>query len=222
MDKLNLKILDGLRSRVFGDECYRALVAILEEMATRPSSFEAVWHPVGFIHVNLGESNGAGLRLHLWTSIPEEHTGLGWPIHDHIWSLTSYVICGTIKNYLYDVQPNPSVPSHRIYAVKYDGRINYLEATEELISYAVATEETVPQGRIYRVEPGQFHSSEAVKNQLVATLVLAEKTETKSPRVVGALDGERVYVMERHRCADHVLAHEVSKVLQNLAHCRPA
>ena len=208
--------MNHLKDGIITEEFHNNIRRNLEQIAVAPSRYQAVWHPVGFIHVNLGESDASNLRLHVWTSIPKEYRGLGWQIHDHTWRLTSYVICGRVRNLIYAINPSPVIATHRIYDVKYDGRINYLEASNEQITYEILKEEIMSQGNTYTVETKAFHSSEVEENTLAATLVLAEKTQLKSPRVIGDLNGQKTYIMERHICADHILKDEVTKILQVL------
>jgi hypothetical protein len=205
-----------LEDKLMTEECHKLLLNGLKEIVLNPSAFTAVWHPVGFIHVNLAESERANLRLHLWVPIPEEFRGLGWQIHDHTWSLTSYVICGSITNSIYSVHTASKMPTHRIYEVKYDGRINYLESTDVLITYKTEEEEVLTRGDIYTIQPRVFHSSDSDLAIVGATLVLSEKTGEKNPRVIGILEGNKTYTMERYLCNENVLRAQVNKVLETL------
>ena len=190
-------------------------VDILENIILEPDLVDAVWHPLGFMYIELLHNNGISLRIHVWSLMQREYASLGWLIHKHNWSLSSYVICGSLKNYIYELVSNREVPTHRIYTVEYQGLTNHLLATEELVSYKILNNELISKGGVYRVEPGIFHRTETKKDTFVATMIMAVDTPGERNEVLGIIDGSKCYTMTRPRCHKEAVRDAVCAVLKN-------
>src|SRR4051794_32516353 len=75
-----------------------------------------LWHPLGFVSCVIKESKGDHVvRLHYWPKGERRVKNPDWPIHTHSYHLSSYVLCGVVR----DLQYQRSSGDRSIYAVKY-------------------------------------------------------------------------------------------------------
>ncbi len=190
---------------------------VLEDVLTTPHSVEAVWHPNSFMYLKLNRHNNSTLRLHIWSPDIKEYTGLGWPIHNHIWALTSYVVCGYLENHVYQVERDTAAPTHKLYKIEYDGRVNRLRATNTFVLCTTASIDKIAEGTVYRLAPDIFHSTSTPSDETIATFVLAEEGYGKNPQVLGDVEGAENYTMERELCSDEAVKQAISLVLQRIS-----
>src|SRR5919106_6168094 len=113
------------------------LTEIFHSIAYRSCDFEAVWHPLGQMYIKLGKFDKKTLRLHIWLRKKPKIDLLTSPIHNHTWFLTSYILCGSIINRDIECIYQPSIPTHRMYEIIYEGQLNILYPTDLLVSYKV-------------------------------------------------------------------------------------
>src|ERR1044072_1896916 len=64
----------------------------------------AMHHPLGFLHVNVANFEGKGLRLHIWAAELNRPLPPFWPIHNHTFDIVSYVSAGVITNAMYQLE----------------------------------------------------------------------------------------------------------------------
>lgn len=204
-----------------GDVQFTAIVELLINALTSmedcPESIEAIWHPVGFSYFKLSQEEGMTLRLHAWTPLRGRYDRPIWPIiHSHDWALTSYVLCGEIANSIYLVEPNMQASTHRIYDIEHQGHLDYLRATDLLVNCRRDSCEALKRGRKYELDPGTFHSTETMDDELVSTLVLAKQAPHIPAKVLGEVSGASVYTMTRYRCSPVEVRQIVSLIVEEL------
>ncbi|MEX1368784.1 MAG: hypothetical protein AB1Z98_36990 [Nannocystaceae bacterium] len=180
-----------------------ALLGLALELRRRP--VRAAWHPTGFVVLPLLHDDRGALRLHLW---PAGERNLGqpcWPVHDHVWRLRSWVLCGTVHSHGYEVRDDPEGEA-MLYAVHYGGqRRSCMHRSERRVRVLAATSRRVEAGHRYTVEAGAFHASRVEAGDFAATLVATERTDRAHPWVVGPGDGpDRVEVVRARADEDAV------------------
>ncbi|MEM6993828.1 MAG: hypothetical protein AAF721_25160 [Myxococcota bacterium] len=156
---------------------------------------DVAWHPTGFVVARLTTTEHLALRLHVW---PDEARVYGeplWPLHDHVWSLHSLVIAGTVGTARARVVDDRHGAGRR-YAVDYAaGNTSQLVARGGPVRCVVGPRQSVQTGASYSVPAGEYHASSATEGRLAATLVATRRGPRAQPFVVGPADGpERVFV----------------------------
>lgn len=183
----------------------------------RIGTIDATYHPLGFIHVNLGNFDGQGLRLHIWASDVITPVNPLWPIHNHTFDIASYVSTGTISNITYQVEDaDVSSASNRFYSVEYINNISRLRATERLVRINHASESTARRGEIYRVNRGTFHASTS-KTVFSCTVVCTFNNLEPRPLVLGDVQGAPLYENARRECERTVIEPLILKAANEYA-----
>lgn len=148
------------------------------------------WHPLGFVHVKLGEVPGYGtLRWHIWPKGIRRTQTPNWPIHNHIFTVNSFVLCGTVTNTTFNVRDDNLTPTNCLYQVKYSDGGSILSPTEDKVTCAINHFSTFEAGSFYVVSKDQYHTSSVPITHLTSTVVLATDIDLSiKPLVVGRLD----------------------------------
>jgi hypothetical protein len=163
------------------------IIEIMQDILQKPADFEATWHPLGFVHVSLGNFENKNLRLHIWREDGKKSPLLTSSIHNHIRDLTSFVLLGKIRNNYINCYPEAENPSHRVYQVIYDGRVNLLKPTSTLIAYEKVESAVFMSPEQYIIKSGEFHYTELL-SQIAVTVVVAEKTTDSPPQTLGPIE----------------------------------
>ncbi len=85
------------------------------------STMVAHRHPLGFFACRWSLGEGRSLRIHLWSKRFEWAQEPGWEIHDHVFSFSSLLLVGELRNSVYDIDATPSADRYSVYEVLYDG-----------------------------------------------------------------------------------------------------
>jgi hypothetical protein len=145
-------------------------------------------HPSGFIQLDL--SRDASMRLHVW---PDEMRSEGeipcqttkTPIHDHKFDMESMVICGSLKQTIYNADLD-GFPTHEIYIADYGlkpASVNtILRPTGVRVAVGTRDTEWIEEGRTYYQSYRTFHSSD--NYGLTATLMMKADIYQEPARVL--------------------------------------
>lgn len=169
-------------------------------------------HVLGFWHARLDSSDDCDLRLHVWP-VPLQPREPHWPIHNHRFTLNSYVLSGTVVNTIYDVEFK-SEGTSRAYTVEYVQGKSVRKASEKLLEYSVRTSSVIEEDRFYTVPHMEFHSS-AVTFQPSVTIALAYNKRDMEPIVIGDRVGKPEYTYERMPVPDTEVFAILSKVVRS-------
>jgi hypothetical protein len=184
----------------------------LEQIAARPASVLAVWHPLELMHVEIGREGDTSLRLHIWGSTPARFDSSGHEVHCHEWDLKSYVICGGLRHFVYRVERGPA--THAVYRVEYRGFVNELRHSGREIRCAAPDVRVLEAGQTYQLPAGIYHR--VVGSMITtATLVEARYRRDRSNRVLGSLAGAPSYVTRRWRCPPSLVRKAALDVLDS-------
>lgn len=207
-------------SQYFRDaEAVRAKSAeIVERLLRQPESTSGIWHPLGFI-VLKPHGNHEQLRLHIWPSGERHHANPCWPIHDHVWDMQSFVLCGSLTNHvvapIFDLEG-----SHQIYRVRYfDACTSALEAEGAAVSLRELDEKVIHASEFYSVPRDVFHRTTVDAQTLTATLVTTSNSRGQ-PRVVGSASAPDRVEFERELCDDQYVRERLDQVLGLIARTR--
>lgn len=181
-----------------GSEIYERVLAHLKEFADGLLDCPHAMHPLGFARLDAGRIGDADLRIHIWPEGQRIKQRPNWAIHTHLFLLESMVLVGKVTNIDWDVEDDPVAPTHRLYAVRYQGQNSVMDALPRTVRCRVKMQTTVEAGGTYRVEVGRFHSSEVEESRFVVTAVKATRNPaSEGPFVVGSLDGLPQYSFQR-------------------------
>lgn len=171
------------------------------------------WHPLGFIHIPLGTINNQTLRLHVWSKQERKIQQPLYPIHTHIFELKSHILSGSLKNSIYAIKKQITLPLQNvIYDVDYNHNNSILKRTKNTINIKKISEETLNKGDYYFVKKGDFHSSVVKEGEFTATIALAYQYEHNTPIVIGEISGNERYHYSRNNCSDE----ELTSIISNL------
>lgn len=185
------------RSRFSGNLEVAEMLAAIYRQATL---YPAVWHPLGFLDIEVEVGSVATKRLHVWSTHAGDYRSSGWDIHLHDWDLRSHVLCGTLEHQKVKVRRS-TVPSHSVYVVEYDGPSNYLRRTPEQVFASVIHTEFIAAGSTYSLPAGVYHRVVADRRGPTATLVESVRVPGVSTRVLGDVHGEDTIRTERPSCS---------------------
>ena len=190
---------------------------ILDNLIEQPDICKATHHPLGFIHLKLFKKLNVSLRLHIWQRQARKIQIPAWLIHNHIFDLKSYVLCGSINNLNYDVVKAENKPSYRIYEVIYDECESQLHVTDELVNCKLVESKTFKARDSYEVNREIFHTSTVELGQLTCTLVITSNEKAIKPKVIGKLRGESIYKYQRNQCDFEELRQILIEVKEKIA-----
>lgn len=174
------------------------------------NNYQFVWHPLGFAMCRVARWEGVSLRVHVWPN----HTGFqqtpAWLIHDHLFHLKSWVICGEIENQEYTIELNGQ--DHAIYEARYEGEHSILKKTNIYCTKIINKKSVYPKGSVYEVPSGVFHESQPLSNRTTVTVCQTLDEATASPRVLGSIEGLLSYAYQRK----HVTNDEICELARKI------
>ena len=158
------------------------LKEMLDHLIENYESYEPTWHALGFIHCFLAKNETGTLRLHIWKRNERHVFEQIEKIHDHLFSLKSYVLLGAIYNEVFDLEEtyNDSF-EFESYTVKYLENGSQLKSTGKFYNIKKSTENKVKEGGFYTVSSDEFHRSSVIDHEYAVTLVATYGHLDKEP-----------------------------------------
>lgn len=154
-----------------------------------------VWHPLGFVMATLINEGHEKIRLHLWSNSFQNVQEPTWPIHDHLFDITSWVLCGEIENIEYK-QCN-SVLTHQLYSVSYDNDGSILTKLDSGLSLSVESKEIIKKTESYSIKSGVLHQSISSSENTTVTVCHTVNFRNENPLVIGDICGDFRYKYQR-------------------------
>lgn len=139
-------------------------------------SVAAKWHPTGFVVFHLGTVEGGWrLRLHVWPAGKRQLLAGHPHIHNHTWTLASYVLYGTYVDTVYEI--NADGDHH----ISHSAETNKEDLTSiwpiDTVNLKVLERRTVRNSGLHYIPAGQLHETSIPLSKSLATLVLMGPTE---------------------------------------------
>lgn len=163
--------------------------------ALASSSYSFFWHPLGFVMCKLANKGPTSLRVHVWPNSLENQQQPAWLIHDHLFSLKSWVLAGEIENREYSV--DFSGLDHAIYETRYEEGNSLLQKSTQYCSKKLERTIVVNEGETYKVKSGVFHQSLSLSDRVSLTVCETNDDLARAPRVLGSSGGEYLYSYRR-------------------------
>lgn len=213
-----MRIAEQIHRALREGECPEKITVLgrllLTELSHAAPDVRAAWHPLGFMHVSVMSSGPESLRVHVWPRHPPSMDVAASPIHNHVWELTSQILCGELTNHI--VKLSPSVASEATdqqAIVLYDRTINIVEPTGELVTWKDDAVERLLVGQRYSIPPGVFHYTEVSNDRPVATLISANVLVDQPPRTLMRPTAS-TRMMHRVSCTAEEIQSVLNQVLQ--------
>ncbi|WP_395302996.1 hypothetical protein SIM97_11135 [Pectobacterium zantedeschiae] len=167
------------------------IVRILDYMIESYNEFEPNWHALGFIHCKILKNDSGTLRLHIWHAQEKHADEQVEKIHDHLFSLNSFIISGKIKNEFFNVEKtNKNDFTHYAYIVKYIDEGSYLTSSENFYNVCKLNEKTIVPGEYYTIDSSEFHRSSLANGISTLTLVATYNHLEKDPLTLSSKELE--------------------------------
>lgn len=150
-------------------------------------------HPLGFYYCRLYFSDEHQIRLHIWE--PNYNIKKDLYIHDHFYDLCSWVLCGKIHDYTYDIKQTTEKSDYCMFTSSYkiDKNVRVLEKTENYLLVKIINERIIQTNEKYLITKDTFHSNKILfeESDLTATFVYTfNHKDNHTPNVVGFIMNE--------------------------------
>lgn len=177
---------------------FDAVLRLFEHLSSDMAQCEAYAHPYGFSVFNLFDDGSGGvLRLHVWSNDRRAIAESEFDIHDHVYSLSSVIICGSISQTTYSI--GKGEPNSTYYIGSYGENSSTISPTNDTVHVVATSVQTFLAGHRYQLPSGQLHS--VVPSQdTSATLVATRRSiERLAPMILGPIGRKEARTFERER-----------------------
>jgi hypothetical protein len=154
-----------------------------ELMGPLPAS-QWMEHPLGFYHLRLLTAGNISLRLHYWPCYERPASSAITPYHDHVWSLQSCILAGSIENFIINLEGDRNGP-YVVADIKQIAGVDAVIPTGDRVSLMSPDVSGYAVGDHYSMPPGVFHSTEVAADVAAITIVRAETMiKDRGPRTL--------------------------------------
>ena len=144
---------------------------------------QPLWHPLGFVSCVIRKEEGRfTTRLHLWPKHERRTKNPDWPIHNHVYDLTSYILCGRVRDIQYRLRDGRD---YAIYSVQYSGNNSTVSFANGRTSIEKVTDEIHEAGDQYAVSIGSFHQTKVPMDESAISIVVLSNFANENPLVLG-------------------------------------
>ncbi len=161
-----------------------ALNRIQEDFASISAGVEPLWHPLGFVSCIVFDDDGVVTRLHYWPSTERRPKAPNWPIHTHLFKLSSLVVSGSLRDKQYHCFPGSDYTGLR---VVYSDEDSVLIETGSTYRIQNVRETIIHKYGFYSIEEGLFHQSEVDIGRETLTLAQCSNHSKNTPIVLAPL-----------------------------------
>lgn len=194
---------------------FPSLVASIGAAENDIVSCEAYAHPYGFSVFNLLQFGEGGLlRLHIWPRVQADQGVEDYLIHDHIYALTSVILCGSLAQTLFARSSNGN-STHAIFLGTYSQDSSTITRTEESARLIDLGTERFGPGDRYSLPAEKLHLVK-VAQRTAATLVVTRRSASlTNPRIYGPQHGVDRITFVRERLGSETKKKLVTEMLNN-------
>jgi len=182
-----------------------------ENISELAVSAQPLWHPLGFTSCVIQDiPNVLKARIHYWPKNERRVKNPNWPIHTHVYELSSLILHGCVRDIQYDLLEGEE---HKVYSVSYSGENSAIEQTDRRLSISSSVDSVRSIGDEYHVPAGVFHQSVVPREKTAITLVVLSNFSDCKPEVLGN-DGDQSYPYERKPYDRSIFWDQVNKALE--------
>ncbi len=176
-------------------------------------------HPLGFHYCRLFYNEQHQVRLHIWE--PNYPVKKDLFIHDHFYDLCSWVLCGEIVDYTYEVDPTNEKTDYCMFTSSYrtDKNVRTLAKTDNFLSVKIKEERIIKKNEKYIIPRDTFHSNRILFEQsdLTTTFVFTfNHKDNHSPNVVGLSKNEVYFESDPMRISPDKVKELINKTAANI------
>ncbi len=207
----------AMRNGTAGRDIPRWAFGVLGEVAQHRTSIAAVRHPLGFVCLPVERTGEAGVCVHVWSERLARASPTTSTMHSHSWDLISYVLYGSVRNNVLDVNDVADAPddaAYRVFEVRSSGDADEVRETPRLVRYEIRAAGLSHRSDIYSLAGGVFHAT--VVQGEAATVALGRSRWAAMDLSLGGIDGKTHRVRRQH-CDRDETAHAARVVTEQLA-----
>lgn len=154
-----------------------------ENLSKLASVHEPLWHPLGFVSCVIRDEPGRSVvRVHCWPKDERRPKRPDWPIHTHVYDLSSLVLAGRVRDLQYGTK---SGDEYAIYSVSYEKDGSAISSTGRDTSLILQADHYHSTGEEYFVPAGSFHQTYVPQDESAITLVAQSNFQRTTPLVLG-------------------------------------
>lgn len=182
-------------------------IDFLNEIIRNYEMFKPTWHALGFIHCQLAKFKEGELRLHVWNGRDKHSSEQPEKIHDHLFSLNSYIMCGAIKNDFFELyECSSDAFDYQSFTVNYTSNGSTLIPRAQFFKVSKVISEVIVAGNYYAVNSSQFHRSSLTGSATSLTLVATFDSVDKAPTTL---------ISDRSRMNDEIIRGKIYYDVEN-------
>ncbi len=165
-----------------------------ENISLVSATCQPLWHPLGFVScVIRKEAQKYTTRIHYWPKFDRRTKNPDWPIHSHVYDLSSYILEGRVRDIQYQLVEGAE---YAVYSVSYSGENSTIKRTERQTSIKKVVDEVHGEGEEYSVPIGSFHQTQVPVRESALSLVVLFNFTDEKPLVLGTVE-EKSYRYDR-------------------------
>ena len=175
-------------------EARSQLYYLRENFCDISSTCQPLWHPLGFVScVIRKEESVLTTRIHYWPKLERRTKNPNWPIHNHTYDLSSYILDGQVRDTQYRLTVGDD---YVVYLVSYFEQNSTITRTEKQTSVETTINTLRTSGEEYSVPLGVFHQTNVLINESAMSLVVLSNFADDKPHVLGS-PGKDCYPYDR-------------------------
>lgn len=176
-------------------------------------------HPLGFHYCRLYHDENHQVRLHIWEKNYPVKEDLY--IHDHFYDLCSWVLCGEIMDYSYEVKAINEKSDYCMFISSYlsDKNVRTIKKTETFLSVKKNEGRIIKKNQKYTIERETFHSNQILfgESDLTVTIVYTfNHKKNNSPHVVGLHTNDGYYEGSPNRISSDKVKALITEAKHNI------
>jgi hypothetical protein len=157
--------------------------------AIAQDTHQCILHPLGFYLTRLAARGETTVRLHYWPVGARQKGTAITPYHDHVWSLLSCILAGTIENVLLELHPDPS-GEYQIATIDQVGVVDNVIPASARVRIESQSSDRYGVGRFYDIPPRVFHCTNVPFEEPTITVVQASVVAPGGPRTLLPLESQ--------------------------------
>lgn len=146
------------------------------------STCKPLWHPLGFVSCIIRKEKYFTSRIHYWPKMERRTKVPNWPIHTHVYDLSSYILAGRVRDIQYRKKDGTD---YVIYSVSYKGEDSEIKSTSTYTSIRKISDRIRSIGDEYAIPLGVFHETQVPLDEFAITLVALSNFADSAPLVLG-------------------------------------
>jgi hypothetical protein len=155
--------------------------AVCKLVATRRP--QCVLHPLGFYFIRLFVVDKTSIRLHYWPAEGRQAGTAITPFHDHVWSLCSCIMVGSIENVFLSVDPDEN-GDFQLADITQVGNVDEVLPVSSRVRIHESSRQAYRVDEFYEIPPRVFHYTDVPPGLAAITVVRSIVAVDGGPRTL--------------------------------------